>query len=181
MGCHSPNQAAKLKQFVDLLETGERNSRGTRVQRCTVRRQISKVRVEVTRSALNSVFFRRPVVRSGCAVHRPAVAPRPIPFTDAESLVAPASPSPTKDVFSIGDNNRNTNGGFVVTSFHGTRSHDRGTRAKWIQSLALHRLAAKARAVRCPSVAPVLGSYCRRQHRGRAAGTGEWVKGKGLP
>jgi hypothetical protein len=29
-------------------------------------------------------------------------------------------------VFSIGDSNRNRNGGFVVRSFHGRRSHDRG-------------------------------------------------------
>src|SRR5438445_441734 len=51
--------------------------------------------------------------------------------------------------------------------FHGTRSHDRGTRVESIQSLALHRLAAKASAVQteprgCPCLAPVLGSHPRR-------------------
>ena len=54
-------------------------------------------------------LFRQPVVRSGDATHRPAVTPRRTPVPAAESLVAPVSPSPAIDVFSIGDNNRNTN------------------------------------------------------------------------
>jgi hypothetical protein len=68
---------------------------GMRVQRSTVWRQISMVRAEATRSTLDLGSFRRTVVRSGGAVPRPAVAPRPIPFPATESLVAPASPSPT--------------------------------------------------------------------------------------
>jgi hypothetical protein len=80
------------------------------------------------------------------------------------------------DVFSIGDSNRNTNVGFVAKSFDGTRSRDRGTRVEWIQSLALHRLAAKATVAltglrKCPCLALVLGSHDRRSHRGRGAGT----------
>src|SRR5258708_25038607 len=78
--------------------------------------------------------FRGPVVRSGDAIHRPAALPRLTPLSAAEWVVARASPSPTRDAFSIGDSNRNTNRGFDVTSFHGTRSHDRGTRAAWNQS-----------------------------------------------
>jgi hypothetical protein len=49
---------------------------------------------------------------------------------------ASGGPSPTKDVFSIGDSNRNRNEGFVVASFHGRRLHDRGTRAERSQSIA---------------------------------------------
>src|SRR4249919_461052 len=48
-------------------------------------------------------LFRQPVVRSGDATHRPAVPPRRPPFPAAESLVAPVIPSPTIDVFAIGD------------------------------------------------------------------------------
>jgi hypothetical protein len=54
-------------------------------------------------------LFRQPVARSGGAVHRPAALPRRTPFAAAESLVAPVSPSLTKDAFAIGDSNRNTN------------------------------------------------------------------------
>jgi hypothetical protein len=106
-GCHCPNQTGSGNSWTCSSLVNEIRA-GTRVQRSTVRRQISRVRAEATRSALD-LGFRRPVVRSGGAVPRPAVAPRPIPFPAAESLVAPASPCPTKDVFSIGDNNRNTN------------------------------------------------------------------------
>jgi hypothetical protein len=106
-GCHCPNQTGSSNSWTCSSLVNEIRA-GTRVQRSTVRRQISRVRAEATRSALD-LGFRRPVVRNGGAVPRPAVAPRPIPFPAAESLVAPASPCPTKDVFSIGDNNRNTN------------------------------------------------------------------------
>jgi len=57
----------------------------------------------------DSGSLRQPVVRSGGAAHRPAAPPRRSLFQAAESLVAPVSPSLTKDVFSIGDNSRNTN------------------------------------------------------------------------
>jgi hypothetical protein len=91
------------------------------------------------RSAWSGGFglFRQPVVRSGDAVRRPAAQPLRTPFPVAESLLAPVSPSLRKDAFLIGDSNRNANSGFVVTSFHGTRSHDRDTRVEWIQSLGL--------------------------------------------
>jgi hypothetical protein len=52
--CHSPRRSAKLKQFTDLLESGERSSRRRRVQRSTVRSQISKVRAEATCSKVDS-------------------------------------------------------------------------------------------------------------------------------
>ena len=104
---------------------------------------------------VDSDSFRQPVVRSGGGVRRPAAPPRRTPFPEVESLVALVSPSPTKDASSIGDSNRNTTSGFVVTSFHGTRSHDRGTHGERIQSPVRHRLAAKVSAVqtklrRCP-------------------------------
>jgi len=83
--------------------------------RCGAGVQGSTVRTVISDSRRGSVqpgrlwLFRPPVVRSGDATHRPAVTPRRTPFPAAESLVAPASPSPAIDVFSIGDNNRNTN------------------------------------------------------------------------
>ena len=46
---------------------------------------------------MDSGFFRRPVVRSGGAAHRPAAPPRWILFPVVESLVAPVRPSPAKD------------------------------------------------------------------------------------
>jgi hypothetical protein len=115
------------------------------------------------------------VVRSGDVVHQPAVSPRRIPFPAAESLLAPVSPSPSRDVFSTDDSTRNTNDGFAVMSFPGTRSHDRGTHAESIQSPALYRLFAKVSEVqielrRCPCLAPVLGSHCQRSLRDPAAG-----------
>jgi len=64
-----------------------------------------------------------------------------MPFPEVESLVALVSPSPTKDASSIGDSNRNTTSGFVVTSFHGTRSHDRGTLALWTAGKSIHEIA----------------------------------------
>ena len=53
---------------------------------------------------------------------------------------APGSPSPAKDGFLIRDNNRNTKRGFGVASFHGKRSHDRGTQPyiRFIERFAQH-------------------------------------------
>src|SRR4030081_1840123 len=90
-----------------------------------------------------------------------AALPRLIPFLAAEWIVARVSPSPTRDACSIGDSNPNTNRGFDEDSFHGTRSHDRGTRAEWNQSPAPRRLSARGiagwTALRgCPCRAPVL-------------------------
>jgi hypothetical protein len=76
------------------------------------------------------LFLQAAVVRSGDAVHGLAAPLRCTPFPPGEWVGALVSPSPTKDVFSIGDRNRNTNLGFVVASLHGTRSHDRGTRVE---------------------------------------------------
>src|SRR5271166_1290158 len=101
--------------------------RCTGMQGSTVRTLISAPQGEAAQPGRLGLF-RQPIVRSGDAVHRPATLPRRTPFPAAESLVARVSPSPMKDVFSIGDSNRNTNGGFVVTRFHGTRSHDGGIR-----------------------------------------------------
>jgi len=130
------------------------------------------------RNVVDSDSFRQPVVRSGGAVRRPAAPPRQTPFREVESLVARASPSATKDASSIGDSNRNTKPGFVVTSFHGTRSHDRGTHGERIQSPVRHRLSAKVSAVqtklrRCPCLAPVLEIHRQRSHRGHAASSAE--------
>ncbi len=55
------------------------------------------------RSVMGSGFFTQPVVRSSDAVHPPAAPPPPTPFPAAESLVAPGSPFPAKDGFSVGD------------------------------------------------------------------------------
>ena len=142
----------------------------------TFRRQIPNGGAETTRSIVAPVSLTPPVVRSGDAVQQPAVSPRPIPFLAAESVLAPASPSPRRDVFSTDDGTRNTNEGFAVMSFHGTRSQDRGTHAESIQSAALYKLFAKVSAVQielrsCPCLSPVLRSYCQRSHRGPAAGS----------
>src|ERR1017187_3250790 len=96
----------------------------------------------IRRNAVDSDFFAQPVVRSGGAVHRPEALPRLAPFLAAEWVAARASLSPTRDAFSIGDSSRNMSRGFDVASFHGTRSHDRGTRAEWNQSPAPRRLSA---------------------------------------
>ncbi len=143
--------------------------------RSAVPRQTAKGRAEAARRPVESGCFRRPVVRSGGAVRRPGTAPPLPPLPSAEWIVAPASLSPTRDAFSIGDSSRNTKPGFDVTSFHGTQLHDRGTHAEWNQSPVPRRLAARASAAwtalrGCPCLAPVLGSHCRRSHRGRAAG-----------
>src|SRR5215472_1703529 len=80
-----------------------------RQPRETVWAQISKAQGDAARGAMDSEFFRQPVVRSGGVAHRLAAPTQPTPFLAAESLAAPASPSPTKDVFWIDDNTRNTN------------------------------------------------------------------------
>src|SRR5208283_1626766 len=117
-------------------------------QRSRDQAQIAKGQSERSCVTLvDSDAFRQPVVRSGGAVRRPAAPPRRTPFPEVESLVALVSPSPRKDASSIGDSNRNTTSGFVVTSFHGTRSHDRGTHGERSQLPVRHRLAAKVSAV----------------------------------
>jgi len=146
------------------------------VRGSTFRTQIPNGGAETTRSIVGPGSFTQPVVRSGDEVQQPAVSPRWIPFPAAESVLAPASPSPRRDVFSTDDSIRNTNEGFAVMSFHGTRLHDRGTHAGSIQSPALYRLFAKVSAVqielrRCPCLAPVLGSHCQRSQRDPAAGS----------
>jgi hypothetical protein len=67
-------------------------------------------------------LFRQPVVRTDGATRRVAAAPRLAPFPLVESVVAPASPFPTKDAFSIGDSTGNKRPGFDVASFRGTQS-----------------------------------------------------------
>ena len=135
---------------------------------------------------VDSEAFRQPVVRSGGAVRRPAAPPRRTPFPEVETLVALVSPSPTKDTSSVGDSNRNTTSGFVVASFHGTRSHDPGTHGERNQSPVRHRLSAKVSAVqtklrRCPCLAPV--PEIHRQDRIAVAQqvARKLVNGKGLP
>ena len=112
-------------------------------------------------SALECGCFRQPVVRSGGAVHRLGAPPRLTRFPAAEWGAARVSPFPRRDAFWIGDSSRNRKRGFGVASFHGTRSHDRGTRAEWNQSPAPRMLAAKVNAARtalprCPCLARVL-------------------------
>ncbi len=158
----------------DLFESGERNSpRHT----CASERGSDTDSTGQSRSsALDFGCFRRPVVRSGGAIHRPGAPPRRTRFPAVEWVVARACPSPRRDAFWIGDSSRNTERGFGVASFHGTRSHDRGTRAEWNLSPAPRTLAAKANAAwtalrGCPGLATILGSHCRRSHRGPAAGS----------
>jgi len=64
---------------------------------------------DAARSTVDSGSFRQPVVRSGGAVRRLAIPLRLVLAPAAEPVVARASPSPTRDAFSIGDSNRNTN------------------------------------------------------------------------
>src|SRR5215469_18192592 len=114
------------------------------------------------RSTADSGSFRRPVVRSGGAVRRPAAAPRLVPCPPAEWAAGRANPSPTRDGFAIGDSS-----GFDVASFHETQSHDRGTPAEWNQSLARRRLSAKGSAVWTalhgyPCLGLVVGTHRRR-------------------
>ena len=78
-------------------------------------------------------LFRQPVVRSDGAIRRVGAAPRLAPFPLLESIVAPASPFPTKDAFSIGDSTGNKRPGFDVASFRGTRSRGPDTRGEWNQ------------------------------------------------
>jgi hypothetical protein len=83
--------------------------RCTSVQGDVFRRQISQGRAEAAHSAVASGSFRRPVVRSDGADRRPAAALRLAPLPATEWNVERASPSPTRDAFSIGDSKRNTN------------------------------------------------------------------------
>ena len=62
-------------------------------------------------------LFRRPVVRTGGVTRPLAELPRLAPSPLAESIVAPASPSPTKDAFSIGDSARDKRPGFDAASY----------------------------------------------------------------
>ena len=82
--------------------------RCTRVQWDVFRRQISQGRAEAAHSTVASGSFRRPVVRSDGAARRLAAPLRLGPFLVAQSSAARASPSPTRDAFSIGDSKRNT-------------------------------------------------------------------------
>ncbi len=108
-GCDSSKRTAKLERSAALLESGDRNfPMGVCAGERSSDRDFKAPRIG-RRSLADSGSFRQPVVRSDGAVHQPAVAPRRPPFPAAESLVAPVSPSPTRDVFSIGDSNRNTN------------------------------------------------------------------------
>jgi hypothetical protein len=77
-------------------------------QGSTVRTQIPMAQGGKRLSVVECGFFRQPVVRSGDTV-QPEAQPRRTSFPAAESLVALVSPSRMRDVFSIGDNNRNTN------------------------------------------------------------------------
>ena len=104
------NRTANLEPFAALLESGEPNSP---MHACATEhssdRDFKAPRLGTAQPRVDSGSFRQPAVRSGGAAHPPAVAPRRTPFPVAESLVAPVSPSPTKDVFSIDGSNRNTN------------------------------------------------------------------------
>ena len=64
---------------------------------------------DAARRTVDSGSFRRTVVRSGGAVGRLAVPLRLVLVPAAERVVARASPSPTRDGFSIGDSNRSIN------------------------------------------------------------------------
>jgi hypothetical protein len=72
-GCHSSKRTAKLKQFVALLESGERNSPMHACAREHSSDTDFKWPRRDTRSVVDSGSFRQPVVRSGGAVRRPAV------------------------------------------------------------------------------------------------------------
>jgi len=114
---NNPQRSSGLRA---LLESREPIRRGGAVRQHCSDKKVQKRQKQAARPGGFPAFFRQPVVRSGGAVHRRAVALRRVPFRAAESLAAPASPSPMKDGFWIGDSNRNTNEGFAVASFHGT-------------------------------------------------------------
>ena len=109
-----PNR--RLNRLAALPESDERNSLMCTTQRDSLGANLSKAQGDAARGAMGFGFFRQPVFRSGGAAHRLAAPTQPTPFLAAESLVAPASPSPTKDACWSGDNTRNTNGGFFVAS-----------------------------------------------------------------
>jgi hypothetical protein len=106
-GSHSSKRTAKVERLAALLESGEPNSLMRTCARALFGQEISNAEDGQRAAWLDSGSFRRPVVRSGGAVRRRGVALRRTPFRAGESLVAPVSPSPTKDAFSIGDSNRN--------------------------------------------------------------------------
>jgi hypothetical protein len=122
-----------FERFAALLESGELKSTMSTCARGPFGQEISNAKDGQRAAWLDFGSFRQPDVRSGGAGHRPAAPSRRIPLPAAESLVAQVSPSLTKDVFSTGDSNRNTNEGFAVASFHGTRSHDRDIRVESTQ------------------------------------------------
>ena len=92
-----------------LLELLNKIRGCTCVRGSAVRRQISNGQFHSAHSTVGSGCFRPPVVHSGGAVRRLGVPLRPTPLPAAERVVARASPSPTRDGFSIRDSNRNTN------------------------------------------------------------------------
>ena len=71
-GCHSSKRTAKLKQFVALLESGERN---LPMHACAREHSLDTdfKGPRGTRSVVDSGSFRQPVVLSGGAVRRSAV------------------------------------------------------------------------------------------------------------
>jgi hypothetical protein len=104
------NRNANLEQFTALLESGELDSPMHACAReKSSDRDFTAPRIGTAQPRVDSGSFRHPAVRSGGAAHQPAVARRRTPFPAVESLVAPVSPSPTRDVFSIDGSNRNTN------------------------------------------------------------------------
>ena len=82
-------------------------------------------------SALGSLGgFRRRVVRSGGAVHRPDAEPRLARFRAIESGAAPANLFPATSAFWICDSSQNRQRGFGATSLHRAQSQGRGIRAE---------------------------------------------------
>jgi hypothetical protein len=122
----------------------------------------------------------------GGVVRRPVAGPRRIPFLQAGSIVAGASPSPTRDAFVIGDSNLSTKLGCDGASFHGTRSHGPSTPAEWNQSPAPRGLAAKVSAAwtelrGCPCLAPVSEVLAEDGIAVAQQVARQLVEGKGVP
>jgi hypothetical protein len=90
----------------DLLQSGERNS--PRHTCASERGSDIDFTGQSRSSALDFGCFRRPVVRSGGAIHRPGAPPRRSRFPAVEWIVARACPSQGRDAFWIGDSGRNT-------------------------------------------------------------------------
>jgi hypothetical protein len=114
----------QLRGFQNLLPfLGPNSRRGAYVSE--VRPKISKNGLDPARSMVG--LFRRPVVRSGDAIHRPAALPRLTPSAAAEWVVARVSPSSTRDAFAIGDSNRDLVAQSHVLQLEGSaRTEDRG-------------------------------------------------------